>query len=124
MAPSQDELEALRQQVAALTTRIFRLEQRLGAAAEAPRPEAAQTAPAAPSPVISQAPPTQVTSPPPRPSAAAPPSFAAATAPPATSGTGGSHLQSTTFKRWLNYTGVFAILIGASFLRHYAFAIA
>ncbi len=121
MAPSQDELEALRQQVAALTTRIFRLEQRLGAAAEAPRPEAAQTAPAAPSPPIPQAPPTQVTSPPPRTSAAAPPSFAAATAAPATSGTGGSNLESKIGKVWLNYIGIFAILIGVSFFLKYAF---
>src|SRR5260370_41841326 len=41
MAPTQDEMDALRAQVASLTTRIFRLEQRLGIAAEAPQPAVA-----------------------------------------------------------------------------------
>lgn len=114
MAPTHDELEALRQQVAALTARIFRLEQRLGIAAETSRPETARPTATAP-----QAPPI---APPPSTSSAVPPGLHAV--PPATQPfpkRESASLESKIGKVWLNYIGIGAVLAGIGFYLVYAF---
>src|SRR5581483_8664974 len=112
MPNSQDDLEALRQQVATLTARIFRLEQRLGVAAEAPHSEMA-------APVVqisAAAPPTSRPAPISTP-ATAPSSFAQVNASPVDHGT----LESKIGKLWLNWIGIIAILSGSAFFLIYAF---
>jgi uncharacterized membrane protein len=111
MAPSHDELEALRQQVAALTTRIFRLEQRLGVAAEAPPTAAVPPMPAA-APQAPTAPSAPIPSPFPTPHVAAPPAAARPES---------GNLESKIGKVWLNYIGIAAILAGAASFLVYAF---
>ncbi|HTC94476.1 MAG TPA: DUF2339 domain-containing protein [Terriglobales bacterium] len=112
MPNPQDELEALRQQVAALTARIFRLEQRLGIAAEAQRPEAAP--PIAP-PAAAASPALPISEPQPS-SASAPPMFAQA-APPAERG----NLESKIGKLWFSWIGIIAILGAVSYFLKLAF---
>ncbi|HTD24796.1 MAG TPA: DUF2339 domain-containing protein [Terriglobales bacterium] len=112
MAPTQDEMDALRAQVASLTTRIFRLEQRLGIAAEAPQPAVAApmvqpstAVPAASAPLPTSGP------------AVTPPSFAQVNA-----GTvDKASLESKIGKLWLNWIGIIAILGGVSYFLKYAF---
>jgi uncharacterized membrane protein len=109
MPTPQDELEALRQQVATLTGRIFRLEQRLGVAAEA-QPQPAPPAVAASAPATSGPPPIS------RP-AITPPSFAQVNAGTVDHG----NLESKIGKLWLNWIGIIAILAGSAFFLIYAF---
>src|SRR5260370_40058783 len=109
MAPTQDEMEALRAQVASLTTRIFRLEQRLGIAAEAPQPAVAAPM-VQPSVAASGPPPTSGP-------AITPPSFAQVNAGRVHSG----NLESKIGKLWLNWIGIIAILGGVSYFLKYAF---
>ncbi len=116
MAPTHDELEALRQQVAALTGRIFRLEQRLGLATETQRPEAAR-----PTPAASQAPP--VASSPATSSAppAVPPPPLFTTSSPSGANSESTNLESKIGKLWLNRIGIVAILAGTAYFLKYAF---
>jgi uncharacterized membrane protein len=106
----QSELEAIRQALAELTTRVYRMEQRLQMVAPAPAPSApvrAEPATAVGSPVSSQrqAPPPLI---PPRPAIAA-----TAKAQPDWESRIGSH--------WLNRIGIAALLIGVSYFLKFAF---
>src|SRR5213082_1172247 len=106
----QSELEAIRQALAELTTRVYRMEQRLQMAAPALAPSApvrAEPATAVGSPVSAQrqAPPPLM---PPRPAIAA-----TAKAQPDWESRIGSH--------WLNRIGIAALLIGVSYFLKFAF---
>jgi uncharacterized membrane protein len=106
----QSELEAIRQALAELTTRVYRMEQRLQMAVPAPAPSApvrAEPATAVPLPVSPQqtAPPPPI---PPRPSIAAPVRSQA-------------NLESRIGSHWLNRIGIAALLIGVSYFLKFAF---
>jgi uncharacterized membrane protein len=110
MEVPQSELEAIRQALAELTTRVYRMEQRLQMAAPAPAPPGpvrAEPATAVGSPVFAQrqAPPPLI---PPRPVIAA-----TAKAQPDWESRIGSH--------WLNRIGIAALLIGVSYFLKFAF---
>src|SRR5215469_10955223 len=120
MANPQDELEGLKTQVAALTARIYILEQRLGI-----------TAPVAPRPVAPPQPVTTTTTPtaPPRP---VPPVTVPASTPPPSFATfsgstlgkeidSGASLERKIGQVWLNRIGIAAVLIGVSFFLKWAF---
>jgi uncharacterized membrane protein len=131
MANPQDELEALRAQVASLTARVHRLEQSAGV--EPSFPAGTVAAPMPPSPPRSTAeqapisvsredterrtfplqppPPPRV---PPRPDVA-PPKFAQ------TAHRSSQDLEGTIGKLWLNRIGIIAILIGVAYFLKYAF---
>jgi uncharacterized membrane protein len=104
----QSELEAIRQALAELTTRVYRMEQRLQMAAPAPAvPVRAEPAPPVPSPVSPQgggAPPIM----PPRAAIAA-----VRKAQP--------DLESRIGSHWLNRIGIAALLIGVSYFLKFAF---
>src|SRR5690348_10148700 len=106
----QSELEAIRQALAELTTRVYRIEQRLQMAAPAPAPSApvrAEPPTAVGSPVSTQrqAPPPLI---PPRPAMAA-------------SGKSQANLESRIGSHWLNRIGIAAMLIGVSYFLKFAF---
>ncbi|MFL6446039.1 MAG: DUF2339 domain-containing protein [Candidatus Sulfotelmatobacter sp.] len=106
----QSELEAIRQALAELTTRVYRMEQRLQMAAPAPSPSAPvsaepATAVGSPGSAQRQAPPPLI---PPRPAIAA-----TAKAQPDWESRIGSH--------WLNRIGIAALLIGVSYFLKFAF---
>src|SRR5215471_16671445 len=120
MANPQDELEGLKTQVAALTARIYILEQRLGiTAAAAPRPVAppqsvttTTTTTAPPKPV----PPVTV------PASTPPPSFATFSGSKLVSEIdSGASLERKIGQVWLNRIGIAAVLIGVSFFLKWAF---
>ena len=117
----QDELAALREQVAALTGRIYRLEQRAGIeAAAGPQPRLEPTPMATP-----------VEPPPPTPLLASPQTFQpleSLSAPPSHSGAFGieterdtNELENKIGTLWLNRIGIVATLIGVSYFVKYAF---
>src|SRR5215831_16891695 len=123
MANPQDELEALRAQVASLTVRVHRLEQSAGVEPQFPAGTVAFSAPpgsTAPHPPISvsredterRAFPLQ---PPPPPMSQIPPKFAQM---PQRSS---QDLEGTIGKLWLNRIGIIAILIGVAYFLKYAF---
>jgi uncharacterized membrane protein len=106
----QSELEAIRQALAELTTRVYRMEQRLQMAAPAPVPSApvrAEPAAAVPSPVSPQrpAPPPPI---PPRAGIAA-------------SVKSQANLESRIGSHWLNRIGIAALLVGVSYFLKFAF---
>src|SRR5947209_13187174 len=106
----QSELEAIRQALAELTSRVYRMEQRLQMAAPAPAPSApvrAEPATAVPLPVSPQqtAPPPPI---PPRPGIAAPVRSQA-------------NLESRIGSHWLNRIGIAALLVGVSYFLKFAF---
>lgn len=118
MSGLQDEIDALRAQFAALTARVFQLEQKAG------------VEPAAPSA------PTQATAPPPRVTMLTPPHLEAASgplgaiqmsapqgpaAPRLASATDGDGFEKQIGQYWLNRIGIVAILIGVSYFLKYAF---
>jgi len=112
MAAPQDELQALRAVVAALTARVYRLEQQAGVEVQSQsEPGVARTpterVPAPiPAPLPSGAPSEQ--SPPLR-------------IPPAEPTAEAEQLESRIGKLWLNRIGIFAILMGVSYFIKYAF---
>ncbi|HEY6250910.1 MAG TPA: DUF2339 domain-containing protein [Candidatus Angelobacter sp.] len=120
MANPQDELEGLKAQVAALTARIYMLEQRLGISAPAP-----------PRPVAPQQPVTATTSAtePPRPA----PPFTAPVSPVfgptsifATQAATAKKKEDASLEKkigqyWLNRIGIAAVLIGVAFFLEWAF---
>jgi uncharacterized membrane protein len=131
MANPQDELEALRAQVASLTARIHRLEQ--SARIEPSLTSGTVAAPAQPPPLITKAPAEEArikilreeaergpVPPPPmphipqRPNVIAP-KFAQATQ------RSSEDLEGTIGKLWLNRIGIVAILIGVAYFLKYAF---
>jgi uncharacterized membrane protein len=117
--PAESDLQALKQQVASLTTRIFRLEQRLGLAPSPdkeppparppalPTPAPAIVPPGAPPPLRTDIPPTagilfgQETAP--KPSQLKP------------------DLEKQIGQYWLNRIGIVAVLFGAAYFLKYAF---
>ncbi len=102
----QSELEAIRQALAELTTRVYRMEQRLQMAAPAPAPAAVATPePAAPVSVQRAAPPQIM---PPR------AAIAGSVKPQA-------NLESRIGSHWLNRIGIAALLIGVSYFLKFAF---
>ena len=108
MASPQDELRELRAQLAGLTARIYRLEQRAGLEVQS-QPERAVT----PSYVEKATPPA-----PPPPATTQErrqPVWAPGQAPEA------ERLESKIGKLWLNRIGIFAILVGVSYFIKYAF---
>lgn len=111
---SEDDVQALRAQIAALTERLYRLEQKAGLEAP-PRPAppvSAREVPAAPPP----SPRAEIPSPP----VPEPPQFASASRSPQPT-PASDELESTIGKLWLNRIGIFAILIGVSYFIKYAF---
>jgi uncharacterized membrane protein len=108
MANPQDDLEALKAQVASLTARIYTLEQRLGVTTPS-TPQAAR-------PAITEAAPT------PAPMTAAPviriPAPPLAAAPPVKPKT---DLEKRIGQYWLNRIGIVAVLVGVSFFLKWAF---
>ena len=118
MANLQDELEALRAQIAALTARIYKLEQQAGVEPQVfqgitPTPPAAPPSPQAKVPVQAQAP-----APPPKPAG---PPFVPAFRNIAADRHEAGDLEGTIGKLWLNRIGIVAILIGVSYFLKYAF---
>jgi uncharacterized membrane protein len=111
MADPQDELGKLNAQLASLTARIYRLEQKIGIEAQ----------PAAPAPLASAVPPPPIlhAASSSRESAPLPPVQAPAfTTKPAHDS---DALESKIGKFWLNRIGILAILIGVSYFIKYAF---
>jgi uncharacterized membrane protein len=111
MANPQDELEALRAQVAGLTARVFQLEEKAGLAQK--------TSP----PLVPKIPPPSVASTPaPGPVTASPPTAPAwrgtILAPPQKEQ---ASLETRIGQQWFNRIGIVAILIGVSFFLKYAF---
>jgi len=120
MANPQDELEGLKTQVAALTARIYILEQRLGI-----------TAPAAPRPVAPPQPVTTTTTTTAPPKPVPPVTVPASTPPPSFATFSGSKLGSeidsgASLERkigqvWLNRIGIAAVLIGVALFLEWSF---
>lgn len=106
MSPERNELEELKQRLAALTQRVYRLEQQAGL--EPLKPVLAPPAPAAAPPAGTPA------TAPPQPSAVPAPAPAPAAAP-------AQSLESRIGAHWLNRIGIVAVLIGVSYFLKYAF---
>lgn len=116
MANPQEELDALKAQVATLTARIYTLEQRLGITASvspetpvAPLPTTAKTEPLPP--VISPSPPAPV----------APPSFTTLGPIRRPEPKEDGSLEKKIGQYWLNRVGIIAVLVGVSYFLKYAF---
>jgi uncharacterized membrane protein len=127
MASPQDDLEALKAQVGALTARVYALEQRSGLAAEARQqeiPSARQKAPASlPAKPVVQPPPTQAV-PGVRaagPTQPLPPSLTLPEQVRKSSSTEGGDLEKKIGQYWLNRIGIVAMLIGVSYFVKLAF---
>jgi uncharacterized membrane protein len=110
MSPERDELEELKQRLAALTQRVYRLEQQAGL--EPLKPVLAPPAPV-PVPQPAGAPGT-----PPPPPLATP---AGAPAPAPAAAASAESLESRIGAHWLNRIGIVAVLIGVSYFLKYAF---
>src|SRR5215471_2750820 len=111
MATPQEELDALRAQVAALTARVHRLEQ--GAGVQPPLAQAPVAAPGAPT-----APPPPRPVQPPQPTATVP----GPDSPPSTPRVrGAGDLEGKIGKVWVSRIGIVAILFGVAWFIKYAF---
>ncbi|PYY02403.1 MAG: hypothetical protein DMG64_11760 [Acidobacteria bacterium] len=117
MADLQDELVGLRAQVAALTARLYRVEQRLGLESESPReaPVVKHEAAKAPYPL---APPPST---PAKPSEPLPTFLAGPLSSSAAVRAEEDELEGQIGKLWLNRIGIVAILVGVSYFIKYAF---
>lgn len=120
MANPQDELEGLKAQVAALTARIYMLEQRLGISAPAPQ------RPIAPHQPLATA--ATTTTETPRPIPATPSPLSATFASSSLFGTQAAaakkedaSLEKKIGQYWLNRIGIAAVLIGVAFFLEWAF---
>jgi uncharacterized membrane protein len=116
MSSPQDELDALKAQIAQLTARVYQLELKTGE-----RPEARPQAPPAPLPGTMLQPPQQPSAArPPAPEQVAPipiwPSL------PADAAKDSADLEKKIGQYWLNRIGIIAMLIGVSYFLKYAFA--
>jgi uncharacterized membrane protein len=119
MAGPQDEIDALTKQVAALTARVYQLEQLNGVVTE-PRAQAIPRGPQSP------APPTAATIPPPSshqpstvPRSAQPPPSQPSFQPAFTKDEAG--LEKKIGQFWLNRIGIVALLVGVSYFLKFAF---
>jgi uncharacterized membrane protein len=111
MDPSQSDLEAIRQTLAELSTRISRIEQRLRI-----EPPASPTPSAQPAPI-----PPSNTVPAPAPEGVAVPFRPVANIPLRKPATSETDLESRIGSHWLNRIGIAAVLIGISYFLKYAF---
>ena len=111
MGNPQDEIEALKAQVRALTSRIYKLEQMSGLVSDTQQQKPAAVPPAAPS-----LPPPSVSGPFLSPTSR-PPSLRT----PAASKAGDANLEKKIGQYWLNRIGIVAILVGVSYFLKYAF---
>ncbi|HLJ29863.1 MAG TPA: DUF2339 domain-containing protein [Candidatus Angelobacter sp.] len=119
MADPQDELEALKGQVAALTARIYILEQRLGVSAPV-RPQTVAPPVTATDKAEPQRP---ISIPSTAPTQTAPPSFATLSParPSTTEATQDTSLEKRIGQVWLNRIGIVAVLFGVSYFLKWAF---
>ena len=114
MATPQDELQALRDHLAALTARVYRLEQQAGVNVQwQPEPRVASP----PTERVTAPTPTPAPLPSDAPSQQWPPLRIPSTEPTPEA----EQLESRIGKLWLNRIGIFAILIGVSYFIKYAF---
>ncbi len=111
MGNAQDEIEALKAQVRALTSRIYKLEQMSGLVSDAQQQKPAAVPPAAPS-----MPPPSVSGP-----SLSPTSRPPGLSTPAASKAGDANLEKKIGQYWLNRIGIVAILVGVSYFLKYAF---
>jgi len=118
MADHQDELTALRAQMVALTTRLQRVEERLGLGSEAPKSAADVVGEVAPSPPYPLVPPPPAVRPL-GPTQTPPQTFQTSPAVPKKEDE--EELEGQIGKLWLNRIGIVAILIGVSYFIKYAF---
>jgi uncharacterized membrane protein len=117
MADLHDELVALRAQMAALTARLYRVEQKLGLESQQPpkTPEVVrEVTPRPPYPLVPPSPPVKSSEPVP----ISRPMFAGSSAAPEKED---GELEGKIGKLWLNRIGIVAILIGVSYFIKYAF---
>src|SRR5260370_23399478 len=105
MGNPQDEIEALKGQVRALTSRIYKLEQMSGLVSEAQPQKSAAVPPAAPS-----MPPPSVSG-----ASLAPTSRPPSLSTPATSKAGDANLEKKIGPYWLNRIAIVTILVGISY---------
>ncbi|HEY6968366.1 MAG TPA: DUF2339 domain-containing protein [Candidatus Angelobacter sp.] len=115
MANPQDELEGLKAQVAALTARIYRLEQRLGVVAPSP-PQPAIPPPVTP-PLMAQ----PLIEAPPVSGELTPPSFSTPPSGPPIAVSKETSLEKRIGQYWLNRIGIAAVLFGVAFFLKWAF---
>jgi uncharacterized membrane protein len=129
MASPQDEIEALKTQIASLTARVYALERKGGAAPEA-RPQTTPSEPShphapspieptlhpPPAPVVAHTPPNAGAPLPQRPYTPLPTIGASSRKPPAD-----GDLEKKIGQYWLNRIGIVAMLIGVSYFLKYAF---
>src|SRR5260370_32989022 len=111
MGNPQDEIEALKAQVRALTSRIYKLEQMSGLVSEAQPQKPAAVPPGAaplPSPSVSGA-------------SLSPTSRPPSLSTPAASKAGDANLEKKIGQYWLNRIGIVAILVGVSYFIKLAF---
>ncbi len=111
MGNPQDEIEALKAQVRALTSRIYKLEQMSGLVSDRQQQKPAAVPPAAPS-----MPPPSVSGP-----SLSPTSRPPGLSTPAASKAGDANLEKKIGQYWLNRIGIVAILVGVSYFLKYAF---
>src|SRR5947209_18516964 len=119
MSSPQDEIDALKARIAALTTRVYQLEQRTGAVPESgqqripqPRPSLPHPPPPGPGPAPSTF----------RPSGQLPPSQRQPFSPPLTpAAKEDANLERKIGQYWLNRIGIVAILFGVSYFLKFAF---
>jgi len=124
----QDEMEALRAQVAALTARVYQLEQKTGI--EPPSRPSQPSEPAVAAPPAQAAPPpldgTMLTPPQPRPASGSHPPGEIPTphrppTPLSASSSADAGFEKQIGQYWLNRIGIVAILVGVSYFLKYAF---
>ena len=117
MADLQDELVALRAQIAALSARLYRVEQRLGLNSDTPSAASGAAREVRPSRLSPLVPPSPATPRTEEPVPISPPAhpFSVAHEKP------GEELEGQIGKLWLNRIGIIAILTGVSYFIKYAF---
>src|SRR3989449_9470330 len=111
MGNPQDEIEALKAQVRALTSRIYKLEQVSGLVSDAQRQNPAAVPPGAPSLPAPSVPGASLSP------TSLPPSLST----PADSKAGDANLEKKIGQYWLNRIGIVAILVGVSYFIKLAF---
>ena len=128
MPSPQDEMEALRAQVAALTARVYQLEQKTGI--EPPSRPSQPSEPAVAAPPSQAAPPpldgTMLTPPQPRPASGSHPPGEIPTphrppTPLSAPSSADAGFEKQIGQYWLNRIGIVAILVGVSYFLKYAF---